>query len=150
MEWMVEKLTEIGVDEISFMICRNSERDQIKLDRLQKKAISALKQSKQPWLPKLEPARSFKDVLDFDGFRFIAQKTDHSYPIHSVPPRNSYKMLIGPEGDFTKEEIEMASAKNFQTISLGDNVLRTETAALAGCLTFHFIQKLDAGKQAVH
>lgn len=138
MEWLVEKATEIGVDEISFMVCTNSERRNINLERLQKKAISALKQSRQAWLPKLNEIQKFSEVLIFDGKKYIAHLSESSIPFpKDVPLNASYQVLIGPEGDFTKPEIDAAIKNGYQVVTLGNNILRTETAALAACHAIH-------------
>lgn len=139
MEWMVEKATELGVDEISFVVCQNSERTHIKFDRLQKKAISALKQSKQAWLPTVNTITPFEQALDFDGLKFIAHWNGIRTSLPEIPLHQSYKILIGPEGDFSQNEIIKAIAHHFQMIGLGETILRTETAALVACHTFHII-----------
>lgn len=136
MEWMVEKITEIGVDKISFVRCKTSERPSISLDRLQKLAISAMKQSKQSWLPELVDMIPFKEFLTSvtEEQRFIAY-VDDSNPDHLasvVKPGGKYVLLIGPEGDFTTEELGAALENGFRKVSLGKNRLRTETAGMVG------------------
>ncbi|WP_053405335.1 16S rRNA (uracil(1498)-N(3))-methyltransferase [Persicobacter sp. CCB-QB2] len=142
-EWLVEKATEIGVHRISFVICKHSERRILKTDRLIKKAISAMKQSKKALLPQIDEALSFKDwmtqEIDENAQKFIAY-VDSANPNHLkdlIQPKQSYQMFIGPEGDFDPEEITMAQAGGFQKVSLGPSVLRTETAALAATLTLN-------------
>jgi 16S rRNA (uracil1498-N3)-methyltransferase len=133
-EWFVEKAVEIGVDEITFLKTDHSERDVIKMERIEKIAVSAMKQSQKATLPVLNgmtPLRSFIEQ-GFDGDKYIA----HCEPGSKVllqdaltPGRNSL-VLIGPEGDFSPAEIEMALKAGFKPISLGPSRLRTETAAL--------------------
>ncbi len=138
MEWLVEKATEIGINEISFMVCANSERKHINLERLQKKAISALKQSRQAWLPKLNEIQRFSEVIHFDGHKYIAHLSDSSIPFPKDIPLNvSYQVMIGPEGDFTKSEIDTAMSNGYQMVTLGNTILRTETAALTACQAIH-------------
>jgi 16S rRNA (uracil1498-N3)-methyltransferase len=133
-EWFVEKAVEIGVEEISFILCKNSERKVINMERISKIAISALKQSQQAWLPKLN------DVVPFDRIlhptvdqKFIAC-VDSSNPKHlqsAAQQNKKYLVLIGPEGDFTPGELALALQNGFEKVSLGANRLRTETAGLA-------------------
>lgn len=139
-EWFVEKATEMGIEAIRFIQCKNSERKVVNPDRLMKKAISAMKQSGQAWLPDLHPIEPFEKALDFNGLKFIAH-VDQQNPAHlKDAPRNStYLVLIGPEGDFTVDEITKATDKGFQKISLGRTTLRTETAGLAACHILNLI-----------
>ncbi|MEM9896263.1 MAG: RsmE family RNA methyltransferase [Bacteroidota bacterium] len=137
MEWMVEKLTEIGVGEISFIITENSERKTIRLDRLQKKMYAALKQSKNPFVPKLTSLIQFSDFIseaDSDQ-KFIGDTQKETALLHEkLLQDQSATILIGPEGGFTKEEIKQANNANYDSFSMGQNILRTETAGfLAGC-----------------
>lgn len=135
-EWMIEKAVEIGIDEISFIHCKNSERVVLKHERIIKIVESAVKQSLQAFIPKVNELMVFKDaVLSNCDQKLIAycgdvQKTE----LKSLEFKNSKTLvLIGPEGDFTKEEIELALKNNFKAITLGDNRLRTETAGLYVC-----------------
>ncbi|MFY8190555.1 MAG: RsmE family RNA methyltransferase [Bacteroidia bacterium] len=136
-EWMLEKCIEIGIDEISFIETSNSERSKINLERCEKIAISAIKQSKQFYLPRLHPIQSFQSFLVQTKTiknKWIAwcesEKTDYlSKQITSI--ENSQNLVcIGPEGDFTTQEIQLARAHNFAPCSLGTNILRSETAAV--------------------
>ncbi|MCH2224564.1 MAG: 16S rRNA (uracil(1498)-N(3))-methyltransferase [Crocinitomicaceae bacterium] len=134
-EWFIEKATEIGVDEISFISSKNSERVNLKLERLQKKAISAMKQSKRRFLPKINDLQSIKTFLDTNPNGLLA----HCYEskksqFEAVYQKNNCPILIGPEGDFSEQEVEMALEKGYKTITLGKNRLRTETAALYACM----------------
>jgi len=136
-EWFLEKATEIGIDEITPIICDNSERKFIKHERFEKIIQSAMKQSLQCYLPKLNPAVSFKDFIaqNIDGDKFIAhcEETDRKSLKSQVNTKSSTLILIGPEGDFSVKEITMALDAHFIPVTLGKNRLRTETAAVAAC-----------------
>jgi 16S rRNA (uracil1498-N3)-methyltransferase len=141
MEWLVEKATEIGVDRISFLRCARSERRELKLDRLEKITISALKQSGQAWLPQLD------ELTDYPAFvaalepstSFIAHLAEGERTALSQVADQGANccILIGPEGDFTPAEIDAALQRGIRPVTLGSSRLRTETAALAGVLTIH-------------
>lgn len=147
MEWMVEKLTEIGVNRIIPLLCRYSERKELKIERLEKIAISAMKQSLKTVLPIIDVMTPIKDVITKQMYdqRFIAY-CDTSIPRKLLSAE--YKankdtlILIGPEGDFSTEEINLALNSGYKPISLGDNRLRTETAAVVACDTCHIINQL--------
>ncbi|MFY0690190.1 MAG: 16S rRNA (uracil(1498)-N(3))-methyltransferase [Cyclobacteriaceae bacterium] len=132
MEWFVEKTCEMGVDEITFLKTKNIERPHLKLDRLEKKAVSALKQSKGAWKTKINPLTPFSDIVETKGdIKLIAAVNENStYLMDSIKPNRSVSILIGPEGDFTMDEIKLATKAGFQPISLGHKVLRTETAGV--------------------
>lgn len=136
-EWFLEKATEIGIDEITPIICDNSERKVVKQERFEKIIQSAMKQSLQCYLPKLNPAISFKDfiVQNIDGDKFIAhcEETDRKSLKSQINTNSSTLILIGPEGDFSVKEITMALDAHFIPVTLGKNRLRTETAAIAAC-----------------
>lgn len=149
MEWLVEKVTEIGIDKITFIRCKTSERPSISLDRLQKLAISAMKQSKQCWLPELVDMVPFKEFLTTvtEEQRFIAH-VDKVNPHHLAvlaKPRGKYVIMIGPEGDFTAEEVATAQSTGFAKVSLGSTRLRTETAGLFAVAILNSIQELKDG-----
>jgi len=131
-EWFVEKSTEIGVSEISFILCKNSERKVIKLERLQKIAVSAMKQSGRTYLPKLNPLTTFQNFIQItnENIKLIAHLHEQGVDINNMKSSKSSCILIGPEGDFTKEEISLALSNDFQAVSLGNTVLRTETAGI--------------------
>ncbi len=146
MEWLVEKATEIGVDAFTFVLTKNSERRALRLDRLQRTALSAMKQSQKAWLPRLEGLMPFSDFLDQQAdtpFKYIAhcytpetfaatpQPSAKPLLLDVVPPMDTAVVLIGPEGDFSVEEVRQAMASGWQAVSLGPSRLRTETAALA-------------------
>lgn len=136
LEWFVEKATEIGVQEISFLRTEKSERKHIQLERLEKVAVAAMKQSQQAWLPQLNPIRPLAELISgASGQRFIAH-VDFTNPAllsRVAQPSERYLILIGPEGDFSQPEVLAAQAHGFQKVSLGPNRLRTETAALMAC-----------------
>lgn len=137
-EWLVEKATEIGVSSVSLVECNRSERTRINDERLKKMAVSAMKQSQQAWVPEIKPLTGFNEIVStrFDQ-NFIAF-VDHSNPDKLkdlAVPGKSYGLLIGPEGDFTDEEVQSAINSGWRKVSLGPTRLRTETAALAGVLT---------------
>ncbi|WKN42516.1 16S rRNA (uracil(1498)-N(3))-methyltransferase [Tunicatimonas pelagia] len=146
-EWMVEKLTEIGVDSIQFVECDYSERRVLKLERLQRKAVSAMKQSGRALLPALveiHPLTSGQLQLPADSSKFIAHiDENHHQPLSKLATTHtSYVLLVGPEGGFSPREITWATEQNFQMVSLGQYRLRTETAGLVGCQTLHTVNQL--------
>ena len=135
MEWLAEKLTELGIDSLSFVCSFHSERKHLKTDRISKIAVAAMKQSERSLLPEIRDMVDFKQLLsrDFEGQKFIA----HCWPEEEKPfikdiyrPGKPVLVLIGPEGDFSREEVAMAKSVGFQPISLGNIRLRTETAAI--------------------
>jgi len=135
MEWLVEKATEIGIDEISFFQSFHSERKVVKIERLEKKVISAIKQSMKATMPKLNELQPYNTILDnsIASNRFIAY-VDFDNKVHlkhQLEHKRDTLILIGPEGDFTPEEVEVAVNKGFIKVSLGQSRLRTETAALS-------------------
>jgi 16S rRNA (uracil1498-N3)-methyltransferase len=151
-EWFLEKATEIGVDEITPIICSNSERRIVKLERFEKIIQSAMKQSLKFTLPKLNAPIKFNEFINqnFDGKVCIAHckflekslKQGEKIVLKSVvKPAEKTTILIGPEGDFSSEEIKKALAKNCIPISLGKSRLRTETAGLVAVNTVSFINE---------
>lgn len=143
MEWFAEKATEIGIDEITCLNCRFSERREIKTARLEKILVSAMKQSLKATLPKLTGMTDFKTFVTqpFEGRKFIAhcEEGEKAQLKTSYRPGENALILIGPEGDFSPEEIALALANGFEPVSLGESRLRTETAALAACHTLHVL-----------
>ncbi|MBO4268320.1 MAG: 16S rRNA (uracil(1498)-N(3))-methyltransferase [Bacteroidaceae bacterium] len=133
-EWFVEKAVEIGVDEITFLKTEHSERDVIKMERIGKIAVSAMKQSQKAKLPVLNGMTSFRAFVErgFEGDKFIAhcgqESKDHLKDV--IVPGHDALVLIGPEGDFSPSEIDSALKAGFRPVSLGPSRLRTETAAL--------------------
>lgn len=148
MEWLVEKAIEIGVDRIAFLKCDRSERKQVKEERVQKIAVSAMKQSLKAKLPEIDANLSFKDfVSNCDaGQRFIAYCSDSVERKEfacEYNPSESMAIIIGPEGDFSGEEVAMAISEGFVPVTLGNTRLRTETAALYALTAAHTIQSID-------
>jgi len=141
-EWFVEKAVEIGVEKIDFILCKNSERKSINLDRVQKIAISAMKQSGQCWLPTFTELKPFHEIVtgaaDQKFICFVDQQNPDLLKAMAHKEKR-YLVLIGPEGDFRQDELDLAIANGFTKVSLGPNRLRTETAALAACHTLNLI-----------
>lgn len=148
MEWLVEKATEVGMDSFVPVLCRFSERKEIKEERLEKTAVSAMKQSLKTFMPEIEPMTPFaKFISRYSSYagKYIAHCVDdgkRSLLSRVYRPGEDAVILIGPEGDFSPQEIEMAIEAGFKPVSLGDARLRTETAALTALETFHIVQQL--------
>lgn len=142
-EWFTEKATEIGIDRITPLLCKFSERKEIRMDRLEKTAIAAMKQSKQAILPQIDEITNFDNFIKqpFNGQKYIAHcYNNEKNPLTSVYTKGqNVLILIGPEGDFSEKEVEMAINNGFIPVSLGNNRLRTETACLAACHTIHVL-----------
>jgi 16S rRNA (uracil1498-N3)-methyltransferase len=146
-EWFLEKAVEIGVHEITPIICDHSERTKIKEERYEKIILSAMKQSLKAELPKLNAAISFTDFIKGSSFpktnRFIA----HCAPGEKnslkevLKPKEQVLILIGPEGDFSEKEINRAIENGFSPVSLGNSRLRTETAAVVACHSVAFVNE---------
>lgn len=144
-EWFLEKATEIGIDEITPIICERSERKDVKEERSEKVLIAAMKQSLKAYLPKINPHQSFLNLL-------ASTKEDHKFIAHCLPNEKreisndfkigaSYLVLIGPEGDFSELEINKALQSGFLPITLGNSRLRTETAALEACFEINYLNR---------
>lgn len=136
MEWCIEKLTEIGATAFTPLICERSERTKWNEARVRKIAISAMKQSRRAFLPMCSNAQKFDQFITTPSsspqFRYVALQDPQSViPARHYMPRGDVLILIGPEGDFTKKEVEAAFARGFIPLSLGNHRLRTETAAVA-------------------
>ena len=144
-EWFLEKATEIGIDEITLLICDHSERKDVKTDRLNKVITSAVKQSLKAYHPKLNEPQRFKDFIlnDPGGQRFIAHclESEKTTLKDQIKLNSRYLVLIGPEGDFSPSELDFALEMNFLSIRLGDSRLRTETAALEACFEINFLNR---------
>ena len=142
MEWFVEKATEIGVDEISFLNCKFSERRLLKMPRMEKIVISAVKQSHKAWNPVLHEMMPFKDFIrqPREGRKFIAHCYDQiprTYlfdELRQSAAPEELTVMIGPEGDFSIDEVRQAVAAGWQTVHLGKSRLRTETAGLSAVM----------------
>src|SRR5690554_7635558 len=145
-EWFIEKATEIGVDKFTPIITSFSERKEIKTERLKKTAVSAMKQSLQSFLPEIDKPIKFYDFIKipFDGEKYIA----HCHDLPKKPLTQTYikgqnaLIVIGPEGDFSEEEVYESTKYGFIPISLGDTRLRTETAALTASHSIHVLNNI--------
>ena len=143
MEWFAEKATESGIDRFTPLLCRFSERKELKTERLEKIVVSAMKQSQQAVMPIIDEMNPFHLFVEkpFAGRKFIA----HCHPTPKTALAKTYQkgedalILIGPEGDFSEEEIQKAVSLGFEPVSLGENRLRTETACLVACHTLHVL-----------
>lgn len=145
LEWFVEKATEIGIDEITPILCQRSERKTINHERLNKVITSAVKQSLKAYHPKLNPLTTFSTLVNepTEAQKWMAHCMDtEKVPIkEALLPQQKYLILIGPEGDFSPKEAEMALQNQFQAITLGNSRLRTETAALEACFEVNFLNR---------
>ncbi|WMX14558.1 MULTISPECIES: 16S rRNA (uracil(1498)-N(3))-methyltransferase [unclassified Aureispira] len=145
LEWFLEKTTELGIDEITFILCQRSERKNIRLDRLEKVVLAAAKQSLKSIFPKINDLTKFKDFLPAANnatFKGIAHCNTPNLPhLKKVlnPNVKEVLLLIGPEGDFSEEEVAWAKDSGFEEIGLGTSRLRTETAGIAACHTVHLL-----------
>lgn len=146
-EWFLEKATEVGISEITPLLVEHSERKEVKLDRLNKVVVSAMKQSLKAYLPKINPLISFSDFL-------VQQETTSAVKVIThcaegekkflnkvCPAGGKYLVLIGPEGDFSTAEVSKALAMGYLPVSLGESRLRTETAALASCIELSLVNR---------
>ncbi|MCY1500437.1 Ribosomal RNA small subunit methyltransferase E [compost metagenome] len=145
-EWFLEKATEIGISEITPIICDHSERKVIKTDRFDKIILSAMKQSLHYYLPKLNEPILFKDFIKqqkSEGLNLIAhcEETDKKSLKEVVKPNKDVTILIGPEGDFSEKEIKLALENKYIPVTLGNTRLRTETAAVVACHSVVFINE---------
>ena len=144
-EWFLEKATEIGIDEITPILCANSERRDVKIDRLSKRIAAAMKQSLKAYHPKLNPLTPFTEfveAVDHEN-KFIAHcmSGEKVYLKDRLSASSSCTILIGPEGDFNPKELATAFQYDFEPISLGAARLRTETAALAVCFEVNYLNR---------
>lgn len=138
MEWMAEKATEIGFDELSLLNCKYSERKSVRVDRLEKIIVAAVKQSRKPWMPAVNDMAAFRDFVSVPrrGARFITHcydqfpRTDLFEALRQSPQDEDVAILVGPEGDFSVDEVELAMQAGWRSVSLGSARLRTETAGL--------------------
>lgn len=148
MEWFIEKAVEIGVSEITFLLCEHSERRQLRLDRLEKIAVSAMKQSQKGYLPLLNELTPYYRFIQkaLPEYTFIAHLEDDA--TKSIKEHYQYGkphcILIGPEGDFSAGEIDAAYKAGIQPVTLGKSRLRTETAALVACHTLNVLHDIYA------
>jgi 16S rRNA (uracil1498-N3)-methyltransferase len=143
-EWFIEKATEIGISEISLLLTDNCERKTVKHERLQKVAIAAMKQSQKAFLPKINTIEKFEKFVQFNKdftFKYIAHCADENNKVQwakAIKNINNQEVLIliGPEGDFSKNEINLALDLNYTPVALGNYRLRTETAAIYATTIF--------------
>ena len=149
-EWLVEKATEIGFDEISFLSCQFSERKNLRIDRIERIVISAMKQSRKAWKPIVNNMLSFEDFIqkEVTGQKFIChcyneiEKTDFFSNINNSGLFEEITVLIGPEGDFSINEVYQALQQQYKSATLGNSRLRTETAGLAAVLMANLANRI--------
>lgn len=147
MEWWLEKATEMGLDRFVPLRCRFSERKELKTERMRKIAVSAMKQSLKATLPEICEMTDIRRFVEepFEGQKFIAhcmEDQPRQLLAQLIGKGQNVRILIGPEGDFSPEEVEMALSNGYLPVSLGDQRLRTETAALSSVNTIHIINQL--------
>lgn len=150
MEWMIEKMTEVGFDEITFLNCRYSERKKLRIDRLEKIVIAAMKQSRKAWKPVVHPIMPFQDFVNQqrEGGLYIAHcyteiaRKDFLNEIQQANDQQDITILVGPEGDFSIDEVNQALEKGFSSVSLGHNRLRTETAGLVSIVMSQVVKRI--------
>jgi 16S rRNA (uracil1498-N3)-methyltransferase len=146
-EWFIEKSVEIGVDIITPLLCQRSERRVLKTERLQKLIVSTMKQAMVPYLPVLHELTEFSRFIDsmagapFNRFIAHLEETKRKRLQDALSPRSNAVVLIGPEGDFTPGEIELAIGQDFVPVTLGNNRLRTETAGIVACHTVKLLNE---------
>lgn len=149
MEWLVEKATEVGIDELSFLNCTFSERKIVKLPRLDKIVVSAVKQSHKAWKPVLNDMKTFKNFIEESrpGRKYIAHCNEEVPRVNLFDDLRKFSeekdvtVLIGPEGDFSIDEVKLAVANGCQSVDLGRSRLRTETAGLAAVMMMQLAQQ---------
>lgn len=143
-EWLLEKITELGINEITPLICTRSERKTLKTERLNKIILAAMKQSIKAYLPKLNEPTSFAELIKNSTVeaKFIAHCLNNSKPPlkTQIADKHDFLILIGPEGDFSPEEINLALSNGFYEVHLGKTRLRTETAGIVACHTINLIK----------
>lgn len=141
MTYLVEKATEIGISEISFILTSNSERKVVKTDRIIRVAVSAMKQSLKAYLPEINEMIPIKQFLQKNTAdqKFVCHLSEFSKPLTNHSISNDVCLLVGPEGDFDPSELEMAAKEGFEQVSLGESRLRTETAGLVGVTLLNLI-----------
>jgi len=146
LEWFVEKATEIGIDEITPILCQCSERKVINHERLNKVITSAVKQSLKAYHPKLNQLCTLSSLIkaQTDAQKWMAHCADTEKVSikEALLPQKKYLILIGPEGDFSQQEINLALENQYEAITLGNSRLRTETAALEACFEVNFLNRL--------
>lgn len=148
MAWLVEKCTEIGVDRIIFMDCRHSERHNVNIERLRRNGVSAMNQSLKTRMPEIIGMTPIREVLNLEGDKYFGycdsqtERKDFSRTLFTRPKAESIIIAIGPEGDFSAEEVKEMRGAGFEAVTFGDERLRTETAALYGATAAHIVYTL--------
>jgi 16S rRNA (uracil1498-N3)-methyltransferase len=151
-EWFVEKAVEIGIDVITPLLCHRSERKTIRTERFHKLVISSMKQALVPYLPKFNELTSFNKLITnitataYNRFIANCDKTEKRSLKDVLAPQSNVIILIGPEGDFTAAEIELAISHGFIPVNLGNNRLRTETAGIIACHTINLLNDLKSNE----
>jgi 16S rRNA (uracil1498-N3)-methyltransferase len=143
-EWFLEKCTELGIDEVTFLLCKHSERKRIRLDRLEKIVLSATKQSLKAFLPKVNDLISYKEFINgvkdnIEDKYLCWVSEDNRHFLNIAKKKTDLLILIGPEGDFSEQEIQIALESNFVAVGLGESRLRTETAGVVACHLGHIL-----------
>lgn len=145
MAWLMEKCVEIGVDKIIFIKCGRSERKVVNIERLRRNAVSAMNQSLKTRLPEIEDILPLENILTFEGLKYFGycdNDEDKKEFVKDYKPGHDVLIAIGPEGDFTTEEVERLKKGGFKDVTFGDERLRTETAALYGVCAVHVINDM--------
>lgn len=149
MEWLLEKAVEIGIDRVVLLKCRRSERKIMKTERLEKVMVSAMKQSLKGVMPKIEEVADFRSFVKSvpEGVQKFFGYCDSAYPrrdfVDCCKAGSPVVIMIGPEGDFSPEEVSLAVECGFTPVTFGESRLRTETAALYGVTAVHIINQMD-------
>lgn len=149
-EWMAEKSTEVGIDELTMLNCRFSERRVVRVDRLEKIVASAVKQSRKPWMPKVNGMIDFSTFIHTprQGRKYIChcydeiERADFFDSVMNPRTDEDITVMIGPEGDFSIDEVKEAIACGFKSVSLGNSRLRTETAALQSAVVMQLANRM--------
>ena len=151
MEWLAEKATEIGFDEMSFLNCKFSERKTLRVDRVEKIVVSAMKQSRKPQKPVVNGLCAFDDFIKShtEGHRYIAhcydevERKDFFDELSALTDEEPVTVLVGPEGDFSIDEVRRAVDAGYVSISLGRSRLRTETAGLSAVMMARLVKRIE-------
>ena len=156
-EWLVEKATEVGFDEITFLDCQFSERHNLRVDRIEKIVVSAVKQSRKAWKPVVNPLTPFKNFMaqSQSGHRYICHcyeeviRKDFFTELKTIPSLSGRQsetpdiiVLVGPEGDFSIDEVRLAVTQGYESVTLGTSRLRTETAGLSAVMMAHLVCRI--------
>ena len=155
MEWLAEKATEVGIDELSFLNCQYSERRVLKTERIEKIVVSAAKQSHKAWMPAVRELTPFRRFISehTSGHRYIAhcyqevERVNLFDQLCSLQPSDDTLVLIGPEGDFSIDEVREAVSAGFVSVDLGESRLRTETAGLSAVMMMQLARQITKAKQ---